>query len=86
MDKPAERETAPRASLPAATPALAVQFFLIPLVVVAVVASVYVGFRLLISDDRTPEEYLSDVRTGGRERRWPWKTSTRCRVRDCGWR
>ena len=71
MDKPAERETAPRASLPAATPALAVQFFLIPLVVVAVVASVYVGFRMLITDDRTPEEYLSDVRTGGRERRWP---------------
>jgi len=44
MDKLVERETAARNPL-AAGPALAVQFFLIPLIVVAVVVMVYVGFR-----------------------------------------
>ena len=52
-------------------PALAVQFFLIPLVVVGAVVLVYGGFRWLLEDERTPQEYLSDVRVGGRERRWP---------------
>ena len=71
MDKLVERETAPRASSLAATPALAVQFFLIPLVVVGIVGLGYAGFRLLLADQRTPEEYLNDIRIGGRERRWP---------------
>jgi len=54
-----------------AAPALAVQFFLIPLIVVATVVAVYFGFRVLLDDERTPSEYLNDIRVGGRERRWP---------------
>ena len=54
-----------------AIPALAVQFFLIPLIVVATVVAVYFGLRVLLDDERTPSEYLNDIRVGGRERRWP---------------
>ena len=70
MDKLVERETATRNPLVAA-PALAVQFFLIPLAVVGVTVMVYVGFRSLLANDRTPQEYLSEVRNGGSDRRWP---------------
>lgn len=71
MPKLVERETAPRLSPLTAAPALAVQFFLIPLAVVGVIVLVYGGFRMLLTTERTPAELLSDVRTGGRERRWP---------------
>jgi HEAT repeat protein len=70
MDKLVERETATRNPITAA-PALAVQFFLIPLAVVGVTIMVYVGFRSLLANDRTPQEYLSEVRNGGSDRRWP---------------
>ena len=70
MDKLVERETATRNPLVAA-PALAVQFFLIPLAVVGITVGVYIGFRSLLTNDRTPQEYLSDVRNGGSDRRWP---------------
>jgi HEAT repeat protein len=70
MDKLVERESAARNPLVAA-PALAVQFFLIPLAVVGVTISVYAGFRSLLANDRTPQEYLSEVRNGGSDRRWP---------------
>jgi HEAT repeat protein len=70
MEKLIERETAPRNPLVAA-PALAVQFFLIPLAVVAVAVSVYVGFRSLLTDDRGAQDYLAEIRTGGSTRRWP---------------
>lgn len=70
MDKLVERETAPRNSLVAA-PALAVQFFLIPLVVVGAAVAVYVGFRALVTDNRTATDYLMEIRTGGTDRRWP---------------
>jgi HEAT repeat protein len=70
MDKLDEREPATRSPL-AAAPALAVQFFLIPLTVVAVTVTVYVGFRSLLADDRSPADYLSEVRNGGSDRRWP---------------
>ena len=52
MEKLVEREDAPRSPLVAA-PALAVQFFLIPLAVVGVTVLVYVGFRSLLADDRS---------------------------------
>ena len=71
MAKLVEREPALRASPLAKAPALAIQFFLIPLAVVGVIVLVYGGFRTLVTTERTPEEFLSDVRTGGRERRWP---------------
>src|SRR3989442_3537391 len=70
MDKLVERQPPGRGSLVAA-PALAVQFFLIPLAVVAVTAAIYVGFRTLLADDRTPQEYLVELRHGGTERQWP---------------
>jgi HEAT repeat protein len=70
MDKLDEREPATRSPL-AAAPALAVQFFLIPLTVVAVTVLVYVGFRSLLADDRSPKDYLAEIRNGGSDRRWP---------------
>ena len=33
--------------------------------------SVYVGFRSLLTDDRTPQDYLAEMRNGGSDRRWP---------------
>src|SRR5258706_14223089 len=64
MDKLDESETSPLSSL-AAAPALAVQFFLIPLTVVAVTVAVYVGFRSLLADDRSAKDYLAEIRNGG---------------------
>jgi len=70
MEKLIERESATRNPLVAA-PALAVQFFLIPLAVVGVTVMVYVGFRSLLTDDRAPQDYLAEIRNGGSTRRWP---------------
>jgi hypothetical protein len=70
MDKLVERETAARNPLVAA-PALAVQFFLIPLTVVGITVMVYVGFRSLLTDVRTAQDYLAEIRNGGSDRRWP---------------
>ncbi len=70
MDKLVERDEATRNPLTAA-PSLAVQFFLIPLAVVAITVVVYVGFRALLADDRKPQDYLSEVRNGSSDRRWP---------------
>lgn len=70
MDKLVEREAGARKPLSTA-PAIAVQFFLIPLLVVGVTVLVYIGFRSLLSDDRSAEEYLTDIRSGGSNRRWP---------------
>src|SRR6185503_19684207 len=70
MDKLVERENATRNPFVAA-PALAVQFFLIPLAVVGITVLVYVGFRSLLTDQRKPADYLTEIRTGGTERRWP---------------
>src|SRR5437588_5622570 len=70
MEKLIERESATRNPLRAA-PALAVQFFLIPMAVVGVTVLVYTGFRSIIADDRGPQDYLSEIRSGGSNRRWP---------------
>jgi len=70
MEKLIERESATRNPLVVA-PALAVQFFLIPLAVVAVTVGVYFGFRSLLGDTRTPQDYLVEIRTGGLARQWP---------------
>ena len=71
MQKLGEREPARTDSPLVVAPALSVQFFLIPLAVVAVVVAVYGGFRLMVADERSPEEYLNEIRNGGRDRRWP---------------
>jgi HEAT repeat protein len=70
MDKLVERESATRSPLVAA-PALAIQFFLIPLAVVGVTVLGYIGFRSLVADARTPQDYVNEVRFGGATRRWP---------------
>src|SRR5262245_49301887 len=70
MEKLIERDHATRNPFGAA-PALAVQFFLIPLAVVGIAISVYVGFRSLLADDRGPQDYLVEIRNGGSSRRWP---------------
>lgn len=70
MDKLIEREPATRNPLVAA-PALATQFFLIPLAVVGITVMVYLGFRSLVADARTAQDYISEVRYGGSNRRWP---------------
>jgi hypothetical protein len=70
MDKLVEREAGARTPLSTA-PAIAVQFFLIPLLVVGATVLVYIGFRSLLSEDRSAEEYLTDIRSGGSNRRWP---------------
>src|SRR6187549_542249 len=70
MEKLVERESATRAPLVAA-PALAVQFFLIPLAVVGITVLVYLGFRSLLTDNRKADDYLVQIRTGGDDRRWP---------------
>ncbi len=70
MDKLVERDTATRSPLVAA-PALAVQFFLIPLAVVGATILLYAGFRSLLADDRSPQEYLLEIQHGGSSRRWP---------------
>src|ERR1700687_5091754 len=70
MDKLIEREPATRNPLVAA-PALAIQFFLIPLAVVGLTVVVYLGFRSLLADDRTARDYVAEVRAGGTNRRWP---------------
>src|SRR6267378_2300937 len=70
MDKLVEREATARNPL-ATAPAIAVQFFLIPLIVVGATALVYIGFRSLLADPHSAEEYLTDIRSGGSNRRWP---------------
>src|SRR4030095_1944956 len=70
MDKLIERATATRNPLIAA-PALSVQFFLIPLTVVGVTVLLYMGFRSLVDDPRTAQDYLSAFRYGAPSRQWP---------------
>ncbi len=71
MEKLVEREPGTARNPLVAAPALAVQFFLIPLAVVGIAVSVYVGFRTLLADDRKPQDYLQEIRFGGSTRRWP---------------
>lgn len=70
MNNLVEPEATPPRPL-AGAPALAVQFFLIPLAVVALTILVYAGFRTLLRDDRSVQDYLTEIRTGGEDRRWP---------------
>jgi len=69
MEKLIERESATRNPLVAA-PALAVQFFLIPMAVIAITVIVYVGFRSLVLTPRSAQDYVAEVRSGSRGGRW----------------
>lgn len=70
MDKLVEREATARNPL-ATAPAIAVQFFLVPLLVVGAMALAYAGFRSLLNENRSAQEYLTDIQSGGSNRRWP---------------
>lgn len=70
MDKLVEREATAREPL-ATAPAIAVQFFLIPVLVVGATVLLYAGFRSLLSEVRSAQEYLTDIQSGGSNRRWP---------------
>ncbi len=70
MEKLGERDPARPVSPLAAAPSLAVQFFLIPLSVVAVVVAIYGGFRMMVADERSPDEYLLELRTGWGDQRF----------------
>ncbi|HET9793319.1 MAG TPA: HEAT repeat domain-containing protein [Thermoanaerobaculia bacterium] len=47
-----------------------VQFFLVPLLVVAVCVGVFFLFSLLTFEHKTPADYLADVRGGAASQRW----------------
>jgi HEAT repeat protein len=52
------------------TPFLVLQFFIFPLSIVAICVAVFVVFGMIASDGKGAREHLSDVRTGGANRRW----------------
>jgi HEAT repeat protein len=52
------------------TPFLVLQFFIFPLSIVAVCVAVFVIFGMIASEGKGAREHLSDVRTGGANRRW----------------
>lgn len=41
------------------------QFFVIPMAVVAIGVGIFLGFAWMVSDDTTPEDFLQQIRTGG---------------------
>ena len=68
MDSNAEPEIAePRAPGPGRA---VVQFFLVPLVVVAVCVGVFLLFSLMTFERKSPSDYLADVRGGAANQRW----------------
>ncbi|MBI1873751.1 MAG: HEAT repeat domain-containing protein [Acidobacteria bacterium] len=81
MDRLVEREPAGRGPVTAA-PALAVQFFLIPFGVIVVTVLIYAGFRVLLADDRTVQDYLNEIQNGGSDRRWPAAYELSRRISD----
>ncbi len=46
------------------------QFFVIPLVVIAIAAGIFFLFGMLTQDSLTASDYLSQVRTGSKARRY----------------
>lgn len=52
------------------TPFLVLQFFVFPMAIVAVCVTVFVVFGLIAHEDRTARGYLSEIRSGGANRRW----------------
>lgn len=49
---------------------LALQFFLLPLSIAAVAVLVYVGVRVLTRSEKGIPELVSDIRAGGRQKKW----------------
>lgn len=57
-------------STPSESGRLLAQFFLVPLLVVAVCVGVFFLFSMLTFERKTPMDYLSDVRSGSATQRW----------------
>lgn len=51
-------------------PFLVLQFFIFPLAIVAVCVAVFVIFGLIAGESKGARDYLTEVRTGGANRRW----------------
>ncbi len=77
MDELKERDPAELEDEPIENPAdegsdwkVVLQFFIIPLVIIASAAGVFLLFGLLTEESRTASEYLAEVRTGSKTRRY----------------
>ncbi|TDI14134.1 MAG: HEAT repeat domain-containing protein [Acidobacteria bacterium] len=77
MDELKERDPAELEDEPIENPAdegsdwkVVLQFFIIPLIIIASAAGVFLMFGLLTEESRTASEYLAEVRTGSKTRRY----------------
>lgn len=77
MDELKERDPAELEDEPIDAPAdegsdwkVVLQFFIIPLIIIASAAGVFLMFGLLTEESRTASEYLAEVRTGSKTRRY----------------
>jgi HEAT repeat protein len=52
------------------TSLLIAQFFLFPLIIIAICVGIFLLFGYLTYEQRTPRDYLTDIRTGSDTRRW----------------
>ena len=49
---------------------LVAQFFLFPLIIIAICVGIFLLFGYLTYEQRSPREYLNEIRTGSETRRW----------------
>src|SRR6188508_3435324 len=49
---------------------LVAQFFLFPLIIIGICVGIFLFFGYLTYEQRTPSEYLSDIRSGTETQRW----------------
>src|SRR3990167_7108401 len=49
---------------------LIAQFFLFPLIIIAICVGIFLLFCYLTYDQKSPREYLDEIRTGSGNRRW----------------
>src|SRR5437773_8505243 len=52
------------------TSLLIAQFFLFPLIIIAICVGIFLLFGYLTYEQRTPGEYLTQIRTGSGTQRW----------------
>jgi len=66
MEEPAEEVIEERKP----TSLLVAQFFLFPLIIIAICVGIFLLFGYLTFDQRTPREYLNAIQTGSESQRW----------------
>src|SRR6185503_5539382 len=49
---------------------LVAQFFLFPLIIIAICVGIFLLFGYLVYEQRGPNDYLNDIRTGSGATRW----------------